>query len=269
MPKATASRRKSQQATKARGGQWRPRLQEPDRQASRRRRNGPTRHALAFAVRPLRFGGKKPWRLPKDFKCANGPCSDGEATASRDGAADRPRADDDALPPGREGGAPTPRRPRATLRRTGAADWDALQRSSAGAVQAVLLQEVSRVPPPLRQRPRPCGAGPGRRDVHHLRRRPAISLSPGTNRPSSVPPLVRRRHVDLAGLPGEVLPDLENEDAQAEEGDGRHEEEEEDRRRIISGQGRVHGEIRSEEPPREVEPVRQGDRAADGLAPTR
>src|SRR2546422_4936789 len=185
IPKATASRRKSQQATKTRGGLWRRRSLEPDRQAWRRRRNGPKRHALPFAVRSCDLGVRNHGRLPKDFKCANGPWSDGEASASRDGAADRPRAYDDALPPGRGGGAPTPRRPRATIRGTRAADWDALQRSSAGAVQAILLQEVSRVPPPLRERPRPCGAGSGRRDVHHLWGRPAISLDRKSTRLNS------------------------------------------------------------------------------------
>src|SRR5436309_8862796 len=64
--------------------------------------------------------------LPKDFKCANGPCSDGEASASGDGAADRPRADDDPLPPGRTRSAPTPRWPRATLRGTRSSDRHAL-----------------------------------------------------------------------------------------------------------------------------------------------
>src|SRR3989449_455446 len=246
---------------------------------SSRRRRGRVRrwHSGKYAARgraresparnrPSLVKGSSPG---KDFILRTGCAIDGEATASRDGAADRPRADDDALPPGRNGGAPTPRRPRATLRRTRAADRDALQRSSAGAIQAVLLQEVSRVPPPLRQRPSPCGAGSVSREVPHLRRRPGVSVSSRTSRSTRVPPLVRRRHVDLAGLPGEVLPHLENQDAQAEEGDGRHEEEEENRRRVVSGQGRVHGEIRSEEPPREVEPVRQGDRAADRLAPTR
>src|SRR2546428_5781890 len=196
---------------------------------SSRRRRGRVRrwHSGKYAARgraresparnrPSLVKGSSPG---KDFILRTGCAIDGEATASRDGAAHRPRADDDALPPGRAGGAPTPRRPRATIRGTRAADRDALQRSSAGAVQEVLLQEVSRVPPSLRKRPRPCGAGSGRRDGHHARGRPAISLSPGTNRPSSVPRLVRRRHVDLAGLPGEVLARLEDEQTQPEEGD--------------------------------------------------
>src|SRR5438552_18786158 len=86
------------------------------------------------------LGVRNQRRLPKDVKCANGPCFDGEATAPRHGAADRPGAHDDALTPGRRRGAPAPCPPSATVRRASASDRDALQRPGACALQAVVLQ---------------------------------------------------------------------------------------------------------------------------------
>src|SRR3989454_10375700 len=244
---------------------------------SSRRRRGRVRrsHSGKYAARgragesparnrPSLVKGSSPG---KDFILRTGCAMDGEASASGDGAADRPRADDDPLPPGRTRSAPTPRWPRATLRGTRSSDRHALQRSRPGAVQAILLQEVSRLPPPLRERPRPRRARPGRRDVHDLWRRPAVSVSPGTSRSSRVPRLVRRRHVDLAGLPGEELPGLEDQPTQPEEGDRRNDEEGHDREVAISGERAVDPERGGKQPARDVEPVGEGNRLPDRLAP--
>src|SRR5206468_6990748 len=83
-------------------------------------------------------------RLPKDFKCANGPCFDGEATAPRHGAADRPGAHDDALPPGRRRGAPAPCRPSATVRGARTSDPDAPPPPPPSPLHALLLPAVPR-----------------------------------------------------------------------------------------------------------------------------
>src|SRR5207245_4882975 len=97
-------------------------------------------------------------RRPGRILCS-GPAArpDGEATAPRHGAADRPGANDDALPTGRRRRAPAPCRPGATVRGARASDRDALQRPGARAVQAVVLQEVPRVPSAFGERPGPGG----------------------------------------------------------------------------------------------------------------
>src|SRR5438552_17198984 len=150
--------------------------------------------------------------------------SDGPPPAPRHGAADCRGTDDDPVPPRRDRVAAEASGTGEALRRVGPADRDALQRPRAGAVQAVLLQEVPRVPPAFRERARPHWAGPNRRHVHGVRRHPTVSVSPRTGDPSRIAGLVGRRHVDLAGFPGKVLPDLVNEDAEAEEADRRHNE---------------------------------------------
>src|SRR5207247_9353857 len=104
-----------------------------------------------------------------------------------------------------------------------------------------------------------------------VRSRPTISVPTGADgaacrpRPASV----GRRHVDLARLAGEVLAEFVNDHAQPEERDRGYDEEEQDRRLVVSSQGRVHTDRRREEATGDVEPIRQGNRAADRLAPIR
>src|SRR2546422_6616154 len=217
--------------------------------------------------RPSLVKGSSPG---KDFILRTGCAIDGEAPASRDGAADRPRADDDALPPGRGRGAPTPCGACATIRRTRATDRDALQRSSAGAVQAILLQEVSRVPPPLRQRPGSGGTRPRRRDVYHLWLRSAISVSPGAvGAPSvSAPTSIRGRHVDFASPAGQVLAQFEYPYAEAEEDDGGQQQERENREVVEAGEARIQLKGQ-EDSPGDFEPIGERDRFSNRLPPRR
>src|SRR2546422_7202421 len=195
--------------------------------------------------------------------------SDGATPAPRDGASDRRGKDDDPVPPRRDRVATEASGTGEAVRRVGTADRDALQRPRAGAVQAVLLQEVPRLPPALRERAGPHRTGPNRRHVHGVRRHPTVSVSPRTGDPSRLAGLVRRRHVDLAGLPGKILPDLVNEDAEAEEADRRHNEKQENGQRVVPSESRVDRRTLREEAPGDVEPVRQGNRAANCLAPIR
>src|SRR2546426_12412514 len=103
--------------------------------------------------------------------------SDGATPAPRDGATDRCRTDDDLVPPRRDGVAGEASGTGEAVRRVGPADRDALQRPRAGAVQAVLLQEVPRVPPSLRERAHPHRTGPDNRHVHGVRSNTTVSES--------------------------------------------------------------------------------------------
>src|SRR5205807_8374767 len=90
------------------------------------------------------------------------------------------------------------------------------------------------------------------------------SLSPGTAGPSRDPgeASVGSRHVDLPGLPGEVFPELEHADAQAEERDAGHREEPENREIAEAaepGLDPLQFGAGKEEPTGQVEPVRQRD----------
>src|SRR5881296_1830360 len=100
--------------------------------------------------------------------------SDGAPPAPRHGAADCRGADDDPVPPRRDRVAAEASWTSAALRRVGPADWDALQRPRAGAVQALLLQEVPRLPPALCERARPRGTRTSRRHVYGERRHPTV-----------------------------------------------------------------------------------------------
>src|SRR3989442_13440814 len=72
---------------------------------------------------------------------------DGATPAPRHGTADRRGTDDDPVPPRRDRVAAEASETGEAVRRVGPAHRYALQRPRAGAVQAVLLQEVPRVPP--------------------------------------------------------------------------------------------------------------------------
>src|SRR5436309_14359854 len=96
---------------------------------------------------------------------------DGQAPAPWHGAPDRCRAHGDPLSARGVGGPAPTGRPIPTIRRTGPPDRDALQRPRPRVVQAVLLQEVPRIPPAECDGESPHRARPSGVDLHLVRDR--------------------------------------------------------------------------------------------------
>src|SRR5207249_10850382 len=109
-----------------------------------------------------------------------------------------------------------------TIRRTGPPDRDALQRPRPRVVQAVLLQEVPRIPPAACDGASPHRTRPSGGDLHLVRGRATISVQTGTEGPASDARegSVRRRHVEFSRLAGQVLAPPEQAEAQPEEDGG-------------------------------------------------
>src|SRR5204862_7467647 len=119
----------------------------------------------------------------------------------------------------------------------------------ARAILTVLLQEVVRVAAAVGLRPRPRRPWEGRRHVYRLRSHPTFTVHAGATHETRLEDAdsIGRRHVDFPALPGKVLADLVDEDAQEKEADGGYDQEEQDRQRVESTQGRVHRHRRGDE----------------------
>src|ERR671934_2215143 len=122
----------------------------------------------------------KPGGDPRRVLCGAGQSgSHGEAAPPRHGAADRGRAHDDPIRARGFRGPPPPPGPGPSVRGVGASDRDAIQRPRPRTVQALVLQEVPRVPPAVREL---AGAGlsePGRGHMLRVWRDPEVPVPAG------------------------------------------------------------------------------------------